>query len=720
MEREPIARAARHQRGNTGARFVGARVSAGPPLFALLALFACPLFACYLLGCHGSPAPAGSDAGAAVPTADRSALTEPSLAPPPGSSRPAADVTTHASPATTGEADAPVAPVAQDGDVDGAALRARNRARIAADKAPVVVLQSHDAHPARDLGQRLCEAVVPKKPAATPILLKPNIGGFDWFKDPAKHDGDDGVRGRVTDPEFVRGVIRCLKARGHDHVTIAEGWGATHKDWVHLVDVTGYAQMAREEHVPLVALDDDGVFDVEGDQPGKPVAIRGMEKTHVPTLLVPKLLADTLAHGMFISLPKIKAHRFAVFSLSIKGMQGTVMLSDKSPAFHNKWRMHRELNPWLDAQKKGHEDRAAYVAALETFAERIADVLEVEAPDVVLAEGAPAEGGDGFEKLWPSGERFAVGGTNPILVDRVGAQLLGLWDNKDLARELGGHATSPLLETAARRFGVDIASPAVTGDGAALLASPRPVHFLGMASFAIHSDGAPSTVSAPTRAPVAPVAPAGDRPVVHAAALGGDVVEIDGRGDEAAWKRATPVEWDTDFAGNASAIRTHVRFLHSPAGLYALWELEGAGLNTDRTRSTDVPRPKLYEEDCVELFFTPDPQHPRHYFETELGPFGHFFDVEVDLDAHTSNTAWTSGVVVRATEDPGARRATIEAELRAPPFLPPAVVPGARLPIGLYRMEGTAPRHYLAFSPPRTEKPNFHVPEAFGTLVVDP
>ncbi|MGD0525992.1 MAG: DUF362 domain-containing protein [Polyangiaceae bacterium] len=638
-----------------------------------------------------------------------------------------ADVVAHASTLSTGDASvAEGDAVLVGGEVDGAALRARNRARIAADKSPVVVLQSKDAHPARDLGQRLCEAVVPKKPPATPILLKPNMGGFDWFKDPATHDGDDGMRGRTTDPEFVRGVVRCLKARGHDHITIAEGWGATHKDWLKLVDVSGYAQMAREEHVPLVAMDDDGVFDVEGDQPGKPLGIRGMEATQMPKLLVPKLLADTLAHGLFISLPKIKTHRYGVFSLSIKGMQGTIMTLDKAPAFHNKWRTHRELVPWLDAQKKGHEDRAAYVSSLEIFAERIADVLEIEAPDVVLAEGAPAEGGDGFEKLWPSAERFAVGGTNPILVDRIGAQLLGLWDNRDLARELGGHATSPLLETAAKRFGVDIASPAVTGDGAALLAAPRPVHLVGMASFAIHSSGVAPTVptataSASPGAPAASSAPPAERPVVHAASLGTDTIDVDGRRLEDAWARATPVTWDTDYAGNPSGITTHARFLHSRPGLFALFELEGAALDdTDLTRSTNEPRPKLYEEDCVELFFTPDPKRPHHYFETELGPFAHFFDVEVDRDAHTSNVRWSSGVTVRATQDRAAHRAVIEAELHASEFLPPFVVPGARLPIGLYRMEGKTPRHYLAWSPPRTERPDFHVPEAFGTLIVDP
>jgi uncharacterized protein (DUF362 family) len=606
--------------------------------------------------------------------------------------------------------------------IDGNALRARNRARLASDASPVVVLQSHDAHPAFDLGKRLCETVVPRRPAATPILLKPNLGGFEWFRDAAKNGGDDGLKGRTTDPEFVRGVVRCLRALGYEQVTIAEGWGASHADWEHLVRASGYAKMAAEERVPLVALDDDGVFDVQGDQPGKPMPISGMEKTHVPTLLVPRLLADVLARGMFISLPKIKAHRYGVVSMSVKGMQGTVDLSDAAPAFHQKWRMHIELGPLLG---KGKMDRGAYVASLETFAERIADVLEIEAPDVVLAEGAPAMGGDGFGQMWPSRESFAVGGTNPIRVDRVGAQLLGLWANADLARELGGHATSPLLETAAKRFGVDIAAPQVTGDGAALLAEPRPVHLVGMAGFAIHSDGSPPLGPAQIGAlgdvlgdASAPARTAGEKPVVHAAPVGDATIAIDGHRD-AAWSRATPVTWDTDYAGTPTGTVTHARFLYSPAGLYALWETEEAGLHTDRTRPTDVPRPKLYEEDCVEMFFTPDPAHPRRYLETEIGPFGHFLDVAVNLDTHGSDTTWSSGARIGTARDPAARTATIEAELTAPEIVR-ALHPGARLPLALYRMEGKSPRQYLAWSAPRTPKPNFHVPEAFGEIVLDP
>jgi uncharacterized protein (DUF362 family) len=664
-----------------------------------------------LAACHGKTST--PDAGPVASNAGAPSAGAPGAAPS-GS----ADVTTHASPGATEEAGAPV--LTGGGVVDGAALRARNRARIAADNSPVVVLQSHDAHPAFDLGKRLCEAVVPVKPAHTPILLKPNMGGFEWFKDPVKSGGDDGVKGRTTDPEFVRGVVQCLKARGHDRVTIAEGWGARHADWEQLVRVTGYARMAAEEHVPLVAMDDDGVFDVQGDQPGRPLAITGMQGTHVPTLLVPKVLADTLAGGMFISLPKIKAHRYAVFSMSVKGMQGTVDLSDASPAFHQKWRMHIELGPLL----KGKMDRDAYVASLDAFAERIADVLEVEAPDVVLAEGAPAMGGDGFAQFWPSKESFAVGGTNPIRVDRVGAQLLGTWNNADLARELGGHGTSPLLEKAAKRLGVDIGSPAVTGDGAALLDGPRPVHFVAMAGFNIHSDATPALTPAQigrlgSPAPAPAPASASEKPVVHAVPLGNDAIVLDGRGDDGAWARAKPVRWDTDYAAVPGGSSTQVRFLRGAGGLYVLWELQGTGLNTDRSRPTDRPRPKLYEEDCVEMFFTPDAARPRRYFETEVGPFGHFLDVAVDLEAHKSDTGWSSGARIGTTQDPAGHTATIEVELTAPEIVS-ALVPGAKLPLGLYRMEGTSPQQYLAWSPPRTQRPNFHVPEAFGTLVVDP
>ncbi len=138
------------------------------------------------------------DSAALLPASASVSLPSPSLS---------ADIVTHAS--------APYEPgpsvLTSGGTVDGAALRKRHVERIKADTSPVTVLRGEGP---LDLGKRICEAVVPRRPPATPVLLKPNLCGFDSIKDPEKHHGDDGVHGRSTDVDFTRGVVQCLKAQG--------------------------------------------------------------------------------------------------------------------------------------------------------------------------------------------------------------------------------------------------------------------------------------------------------------------------------------------------------------------------------------------------------------------------------------------------------------------------------------------------------------------------
>ncbi|HVV86562.1 MAG TPA: DUF362 domain-containing protein [Kofleriaceae bacterium] len=650
----------------------------------------------------GAPAAARIDAAAPVPAV---AAVDAAVA-----STPAVDSTTGASPAWK-----PGAPVVVGETVDGAALRKANRARLAADQGPVTVLTGGGA---LELGQRLCEAVVPHRPPETPVLLKPNISGFDWFKDPRKHNGDNGVAGRTTDPEFVRGVIRCLRARGHTKITVADGFGGETADWDRLAKVSGYAAMCAEEHVPLVALDDDGVYDVQGTQPGKPLGVSGMEKTTVPTLLIPKIVAEHLDHGLFLSLPKIKDHRFAGFSVGIKSLQGVAMYSDASPAYRQKWRTHREVSPIVAQLKKGvTPDRAVYVAALEKFAARMTDILEIEAPHAVLAEGAPAMSGDGFEVLYPSKEMVAIGGTNAILVDREAAAFLGLWDSDGLARELGGHRTSPLLEVAAARFGVDLEEPKVVGDGAGLLAARRPARYVAMIGFTL-DETAGGAGTPPAAGPAT-----GTGTELHAFHItDADAPAIDGKAD-AIWDRAAPLTFATDYLGAATTSSTTVRALWTGKALYLRWDLGGAGLHTDTSRPIAAERENLYQEDCVELFLAPDPAKPRRYAEVELGPYGHFFDLLVDRSgaraAWTSEPTWSAGLTIGTSRDAAAHTATIEVAV-AGPEVAAALAAGARLPVGLDRMEGVAPRRYLQAFPAHTKKPNFHDPAGFGTLVLDP
>ncbi len=645
------------------------------------------LIAARPIGCGSSESPPA--AGSSAPL-----VKEPVKTPKP-------DTVTTASPKKT---EGPKVVVADPNKVDGNALRAKHRARLQADASAVTVLKGGTA---LELGERLCEASVPTRPAATPVLIKPNMSGFNWFRN---KPNDNGVSGRTTDPEFIRGIVRCLKKRGHTRITIADGFTGKPKDWDRLIAVSGYGAMAKAEKVTLVALDDDGVFDVGETAPGKPLAISGIEKTTVPTLLMPKLLAEHLDHGLYISAPKIKTHRYAVFSLGIKAMQGTVMYSDASPAYEQKWRSHREIAKALDLVKKNDpKARATYVKSLEVFAQRMIDVLELETPDVVLAEGAPAMSGDGFDKLFPSSEAVAIGGTNVVLVDRVGAQYLGLWNNAALGAELGGHKTSPLLEAAAKRFGIDLAKPKIVGDGASLLETARPAYLITMGGFEIGERPAPSEES--------PAADPATLPKeLHAKAITA-APSIDGTIDDA-WAAAPVLSFATDWSGRTTTTMTKVRALWMPTGLYLLFELEGYAKLTDESRPIDVERVDLYEENCVELFLAPDPANRDRYFEIELGPYGHFFDVAVDRNAKPrANTEWSGKLSVGTKRD--GTRAVIEVAIEAPEILA-ALAGSAQLPIGLYRMEGTAPRQYLAAFPTRTPKPSFHVPSAFGTLVLDP
>jgi uncharacterized protein (DUF362 family) len=652
------------------------------------------LFGALAAGCgkKADPVPAAqSTASRASATPAAAPSTAPSATAGPGD----ADTVSQASPAYDPKAPAPAVALEQ---VDGAKLRQAHIERLKRDRSAVTVLAGESA---LELGQRLCEAVVPRRPVATPILIKPNLCGFDGFKNTQKSGGDDGVAGRVTDAEFTRGVVRCLKARGHTRITIADGCGNSHEHWQKAVDLAGYSSMAAAEQVPLVALDDDGVFDKQGEQPGKPLRITGIEHTRVPTLLMPKLLAETLEHGLFISVPKIKAHRYAVVSLGIKGMQGTVMRSEATPAYNQKWRMHEELKEYLGERKRHEpENRQKYLASLELFAERMVDVLEISLPDVVLAEGVPAMSGDGFQNIRKVPGGIAIGGTNPVLVDRVGAEYLGLWNNAELAKQLGGHRTSPLIEVAARRYGVPLEAPELTGDGVNALKTPRPVFFKAIAPFSL---------------PPAP-APA-DAPTAHAKRAATPPT-IDGKLD-ASWSGAPVVSFQTDYAGASTGIETRARFLWNESALFALFELSGAGLNVDQARPTSSERAKLYEEDCVELFLGPSPARPEHYYELELGPFGHFFDLEIDRAAKLSRPEWSSHLQLATSQDGTRHTAVIEAKIAAPELIS-ALTPGARLPLALYRMEGKEPRRYLAWRPPRTAKPNFHITEGFGVLSLEP
>jgi cellulose/xylan binding protein with CBM9 domain len=132
---------------------------------------------------------------------------------------------------------------------------------------------------------------------------------------------------------------------------------------------------------------------------------------------------------------------------------------------------------------------------------------------------------------------------------------------------------------------------------------------------------------------------------------------------------------------------------------------------------TDRKTLGLWDRDVCEIFIAPNPQNPSRYFEFEAAPTGEWVDLGIVLATEGRLTDWdyNSGFSVSATVE--------ETRIKVAMSIPwSASIPKPHSEdlwlINLFRCVGPeAPDRYLAWRPTRTPEPNFHVPEAFGSLV---
>ena len=125
----------------------------------------------------------------------------------------------------------------------------------------------------------------------------------------------------------------------------------------------------------------------------------------------------------------------------------------------------------------------------------------------------------------------------------------------------------------------------------------------------------------------------------------------------------------------------------------------------------------LWDRDVCEIFIAPNPDNPSRYFEFEAAPTGEWVDLGIVLATEGRLTDWdyNSGFSVSASVE--------ETRIKVAMSIPwsnsiPKPNPEDLWLINLFRCVGPeAPDRYLAWRPTRTPEPNFHVPEAFGSLI---
>jgi len=182
-----------------------------------------------------------------------------------------------------------------------------------------------------------------------------------------------------------------------------------------------------------------------------------------------------------------------------------------------------------------------------------------------------------------------------------------------------------------------------------------------------------------------------------------------------AWALAQPLRFAADWRGENPdlARQTEVRLLWTNENLYLRFRCNYRTLTIFADGDANGRRDQLWDRDVAEVFLQTDASQPRHYWEFEISPNGLWIDLEISVEGKRDpGSGMKSRVVIDEPEN------IWTAELALPmDMLVNVFDQSAEWRANFFRVEGaTEPRFYSSWRPTHTPQPNFHVPEAFGTL----
>ena len=198
-----------------------------------------------------------------------------------------------------------------------------------------------------------------------PVLIKPNYVN-------SKHPST----GITTDSRVIEGIVQFLKEEKMNAIVIGEGSGFA--DTFEAFRVAGVDKVAERWNVRLVDLNKDEFIEVA---PPNPLSLRKVR------------VAKTALESIIISVPKLKLHRIAGVTLSLKNMMG---------ALASKGSMHTG-----------------------SLSENIVDLASILRPSISVVDGMIA--GEGHETSGnPVKMNLVIAGIDPVAVDAVGAGVMGI------------------------------------------------------------------------------------------------------------------------------------------------------------------------------------------------------------------------------------------------------------------------------------------------------
>lgn len=206
------------------------------------------------------------------------------------------------------------------------------------------------------------------------VVLKPNL--VEYHREKVIN----------TDPRFVAAVIELCLREGAAEVIVAEGPGHW-RNVEHLVKESGLGDVLRTYGTPFI--------DINHDEPIRQVNLGRL------TGLTHLYLSQTILHAdVLISLPRLKTHHWAVATLSLKNLFGTM------PGVCYGW-------PKNELHWRGIDNSIADIAATRT-------------PDLAIVDGIVGMEGDGPLNGTPKPMGIIVMGDDLVAVDATCCRLMKL------------------------------------------------------------------------------------------------------------------------------------------------------------------------------------------------------------------------------------------------------------------------------------------------------
>lgn len=170
--------------------------------------------------------------------------------------------------------------------------------------------------------------------------------------------------------------------------------------------------------------------------------------------------------------------------------------------------------------------------------------------------------------------------------------------------------------------------------------------------------------------------------------------------------------------------KTEIRSRWTEKNLYFLFICPYEQLNLKPDPSTETETNKLWEWDVAEVFVGADFKNPSRYREYQVSPQGEWVDLDIDRinPQPDGGWKWNSGFKVKAHIDEKNKiwygEMQIPVESINDDGRPAYAKPGKQMRINFYRLQGPKPdRAGIAWQP--TGQPSYHVPDAFGRIVLE-